>query len=285
MGTEITLGKEYFMQVTPPLFLAMYLLMGVAPLSAWSATTLARLGNALFVPALLTVVTVFGIAFTSPSTPVSLIGYGAAFLAGYVALWETYRGATARRAIRKESWLQSIQALFRRSPQRYGGYLVHLGITIIGIGVIGSTLFQLETRQTLRQGETIQINSDYALRFDSMERGLAADGREIDTASLSLLQNGTLVSTITPRIDNFPGQSMTIAGAYSTLEKDVYVLLTGADETGSVATFKIYINPLVNLVWWGGVILIIGTLLAAWPRELVGERSRQSSPSAAKAAA
>jgi len=285
LGTEITLGKEYFMQVTPPLFLAMYLLMGIGPLSAWSATTVARLGNALFVPALLTALTVFAIAFTSPSTPVSLIGYGAAFLAGYVALWETYRGATARRAIRRESWSQSIMALFRRSPQRYGGYLVHLGITIIGIGVIGSTIFQLETRQTLRQGETVQVSADYHVRFDSMERGLAADGRQIDTATLSLLQNDTLVATINPRIDNFPGQAMTIAGAYSTLEKDVYVLLTGADETGQIATFKIYINPLVNLVWWGGMILILGTLLAAWPHEIVAERVRQSTSSAAKAAA
>ena len=175
-------------------------------------------------------------------------------------------------------------ALFRRSPQRYGGYLVHLGITIIGIGVIGSTIFQLETRQTLQQGETVQV-ADYQVRFDSMERGLAEDGRQIDTATLSLLQNNTLVATIVPRIDNFPGQAMTIAGAYSTLEKDVYVLLTGADETGQTATFKIYINPLVNLVWWGGVILILGTLLAAWPHEIVAERVRQSVSSAAKAAA
>ncbi len=285
LHTEITLGKEYFMQVTPPLFLAMYLLMGIAPLSAWSATTIARLGNALFVPALLTLITVAGIVFTSPTTLVSLIGYAAAFLAGYVALWETYRGIRARRGGKRESWAAAIQALFRRNPQRYGGYLVHLGITIIGIGVIGSTLFQLETRQTLRQGETVQISPEYQIRFDALERGISADGREIDTATLTLLQDSKIVTQITPRIDNFPGQAMTISGAYSTLEKDVYVLLTGADATGQTATFKIYINPLVNLVWWGGVILILGTLLAAWPHDAVPERARQTASKIAKAAA
>jgi cytochrome c-type biogenesis protein CcmF len=51
--------------------------------------------------------------------------------------------------------------------------------------------------------------------------------------------------------------------------------LTGADTNGEIVTFKVYINPLINLVWWGGIILIIGTVIAALPKEALPERVRQ----------
>jgi cytochrome c-type biogenesis protein CcmF len=75
--------------------------------------------------------------------------------------------------------------------------------------------------------------------------------------------------------------SMTIAGAYSTLENDFYVLLVDWEEIQShAATFKVYINPLINLVWWGGLILILGTLITAWPREQTAVSYQRSAVSA-----
>jgi cytochrome c-type biogenesis protein CcmF len=69
---------------------------------------------------------------------------------------------------------------------------------------------------------------------------------------------------------------MTIAGAHSTIENDFYVLLVNWEPISSnSATFKVYINPLVNLVWWGGLVLIAGTLLAGYPRETLPARVRQ----------
>ena len=67
-----------------------------------------------------------------------------------------------------------------------------------------------------------------------------------------------------------------IAGADSNWERDFYVLLDWYNEEGTAANFVIYINPLVNLVWWGGIILIIGTIAAAWPKEILPENLRQS---------
>ena len=59
---------------------------------------------------------------------------------------------------------------------------------------------------------------------------------------------------------------MTIAAAHSTLESDVYLLLIDWDEISqNSATFKLYINPLINLVWWGGLVLILGTFIAVYP--------------------
>jgi len=142
---------------------------------------------------------------------------------------------------------------------------VHLGVTVIGIGVIGSTLFQVETQRTLARGESLGLQG-YELRYDGFSEALAADGRLLQVAEVTLSRDGRELARLRPRIDVFPQQPMTIAGIHSTLENDVYVLLAGHDGAGQGrATFRLTINPLVNLVWWGGLLLLLGTLIAAWP--------------------
>ncbi len=279
MNTDITLGADYFMRVTPPLFLALYILMGIAPISAWGATAAGRLGSALIIPAILTVISLGIFVLMGMTIPVALIGYAFVLLAGWIAIYETYRGVMARRRIKTESWWTSITALYQRNPRRYGGYMIHLGVTIIGIGVIGSTLFQQETQRTLNVGESLTIN-DYELRFDRFDTGqISEDGRIMDIAVLNLIRNGQTLAQIKPRRDFFPENtdmnSMTIAGAHSTLENDFYVLLVGWEEMNQQqATFKVYINPLINLIWWGSFILIFGTVLAGWPHHILPERVR-----------
>jgi len=277
--TVTTYGPETFNTYTPWLFLALYILMGIAPLSAWGATSLSRLGKALLVPLVLTIATVALFAFYGMNSIGAIVAYGVILPAGYVALYETYRGYRARRHIHKENPLQTLQALFRRNPRRYGGYLVHLGVTIIGIGIIGSTVFQQETQHTLSIGESMFFNG-YELRYDSLETGLVSqDGRIIDRANLTLFKDGREVAPLRPRRDYFgdQGQSMTIASAHSTLQNDFYVIMVGWEEISQrTATFKIFINPLINLIWSGSLILIIGTILAAWPHPALSRQTKRS---------
>ncbi len=264
---EITLGREYFERVTPPLFVALYILMGIAPLSAWGATSLRRLGRALIVPLLLTAAFLGFMLLTHTAEPVALIAYGIVALAGAVVIYETYRGARARRMSMGENWLQATLALFQRNRRRYGGYIVHLGITVIGIGVIGSTLFQQETQQTLAKGESVTFGG-YVMTYDNFTDAIADDGRRMEIADVTVSRNGQMLAQLRPRHDVYPDMPMTIAGSYSTLEADFYVLLVGWEDLGaSSATFKIYINPLVNLIWWGSLVLMLGTFISAWPHE------------------
>ncbi|MBC8099452.1 MAG: cytochrome c biogenesis protein CcsA, partial [Armatimonadetes bacterium] len=237
--TEITIGTDYYLLVTPPLFLAMYVLMGVAPLSAWGATALPRLGRALIVPSVLTAAfVVYLLVFTGTRTPGALLAYGVVALAGFVALNEIYRGAAARQRTQHETFLRALLTLFNRSRRRYGGYLVHLGVTVIGIGVIGSTAFQYKTEQALTTGGTMTAQ-DYTLRFDNFEQGVADDGRELTIANVTVLRAGAQIAQLRPRIDFFPNSemSMTIAGAHSTLENDFYVLLSSYDTITGTARF------------------------------------------------
>lgn len=267
LNENITLGSDYFLRVTPPLFVALYILMGIAPLSAWGATSLRRLGKSLLIPLMLTAVLVVFFFITSTRDLGALFGYGIVSLAGFVALYEIYRGIAARHHGLGESWLRAIAALFQRNRRRYGGYIIHLGITVIGIGVIGSTLFQQTTQQTLAVGESLDFGS-YTMRYDGFTEAIADDGRQMEIADVSLIRGGQTLAHLRPRHDIYPDMPMTIAGSYSTVEGDFYVLLVGWEQiSASTATFKIYINPLINLIWWGGIVLIAGTLIAAWPLE------------------
>lgn len=277
MKTNITLGAEYFNQVTPPLFLAMYILMGIAPLSAWSATSLSRLGRSVVVPLILTAVFVVAIAVLGTLEIPSLIGYGVVAFAGFVAVYEMYRGVRARHTGLGESWGKAITALFARNRRRYGGYIVHLGITVIGIGVIGSTLYQQETQQTLARGESLSL-AGYEMRYDDMTFAVAEDGRNMSIADVTVMRNGQAAAALRPRQDLYPDMPMTIAGAYSPFPgtDDFYALLVSWDRTGATATFKVYYNPMINLVWWGGLVLIVGTMVAAWKDEPLPVRVRET---------
>ncbi|MEO8391843.1 MAG: cytochrome c-type biogenesis CcmF C-terminal domain-containing protein [Chloroflexota bacterium] len=286
MNTNITLGTDYFMRVTPPLFAALYILMGIAPLSAWGKTSLTRLGQALLIPLTLTALSLVVFYLSGVNTPLGLLAYGIVLMAGWVAIYETYRGVAARRKIRRENLFQSLRSLYQRNPRRYGGYLVHLGITIIGIGAIGSTVFQQETQRTLGVGQSLDIGG-YTMRYDALNGGqIAEDGRQMDIAEVTVIRGGQEIAHLRPRRDFFTGaegmNTMTIAGSYSTLENDFYVILVGWEPVNqNAATFKVYINPLINLIWWGGLVLIIGTIMAAWPREILPERIRQDTCAAA----
>ncbi len=279
-STQGTLRKDYFLEVTTPLFIVMYILMGVAPLSAWGVTSARRLGRSLIVPLALTAVALVCAYLFGAHSAGALFGYGVVLLAGFVALYEIYRGAAARtRSTRRtdgshENLPRAFVSIFARNRRRYGGFIVHLGITVIGIGVIGSTLFQLQTQQTLSVGQSLTLGQ-YTMTYNGMLPGqIADDNRVMDIAQVTVVDHNSGVSgQIRPRHDFYPQSStgmnqMNIAGSYSTIEGDFYVLLSGWDQPdGATATFKIYVNPLINMIWWGGLILILGTVISVGPAE------------------
>ena len=276
-GKEVTIGAATFEFYVVPLFIAMYILMGIAPLSAWGRMSAKRLGKALIIPASLTLASA-ALAIALGTRPlVAVLGYGTTLFAGWVALYEIYRGARARRRALGENGLRALLGLFRRNQRRYGGFIVHLGVTVIGIGVIGSAVFQTEVQHTLAQGERIAVQ-DYELRYDHFTRAQAIDGRMMNIAAVTVFRGGQEIAQIRPRIDDYPDMPMTIAGAHSTLENDFYVLLIAGGPQR--ATFRIYINPLVNLVWWGGIVLVLGTVIAVYPKVSPPRRKPQTARAA-----
>ena len=138
---------------------------------------------------------------------------------------------------------------------------------MMALGIIGIEMFQSETQATVPQGGTITLGQ-YTVKFDSLSVFDTTDGRNVARAVVSVYKDGKYVGELHPRRDYFyeSQQPMTIAGIRSTFEDDLYVILVDWQPISpQQATFKIFYNPLVNWLWWGGIVLILGTLIAAWP--------------------
>ncbi|MCB9437790.1 MAG: heme lyase CcmF/NrfE family subunit [Anaerolineales bacterium] len=258
----INLGPEYFETPTAILFLIIYLLMGVAPLVAWRRATANRLGKALRIPTAAAVVTmvvmlVFGVGIGV------VLGVGIISFAGYATLLEIYKGTHARHRTHGEPYPVALYRLTQRNRRRYGGYVIHLAIVIMGIGIIGSSLFQDVTQRTLAPGQTLEIGP-YTMRYNEVFTAVGVDDRDMIIADITVLRDGKEIENLRPRQDFFANSSpMSIAGVHSTVEADFYALLTFWN--GNEVTFRVYYNPLVNFVWWGSFLLVFGTLIAAWP--------------------
>lgn len=262
-----SLGPEYYNATTAPMFIALIILMGVAPLVAWKRASAARLGQAMLYPFLATLALTAALFALGVRAPVALISYAFVLLTGLITLFEYHRAASARVQAHGESYPAALWTLFGRNRRRYGGYLIHLGVVIMAIGVISSQAFQRETQRAVSAGQTITLG-EYVLEYQNLERFVATDGRGVTRAQAVVYRNGREVAQIAPRIDMYPGgQPMSIPGKYTSLAgDDFYVLLVTWEQLSlSSATFKIYHNPLVNWVWAGGFVFILGTLIAAWP--------------------
>jgi cytochrome c-type biogenesis protein CcmF len=181
---------------------------------------------------------------------------------------EYVRGAMARRSTTGENFLVAVANLWSRNGRRYGGYIVHLGIVMIGVAVIGNEFYQQSLSVTLAKGERATIGR-YELVFQGMESNRQANLIEfvgvIDSYSLD---SGKQVATLFPKrniYDKTPDMPTSEVGLHMSPIEDIYVVLNGWDNGGASATFTIYINPLTAWMWVGGIVLVIGTLIAAWP--------------------
>jgi cytochrome c-type biogenesis protein CcmF len=267
-GQEITVGPPFYQRATGPLFAGLLLLMGIAPLSAWGNTTLKNLGRLILGPFLVSLI-LLGVllAVARISDPGALLGFWLAGLVASVTLYEFWRGASARRRANRELLPVALVNLVARNRRRYGGHVIHLGVVLMAIGVVGTQFFQQQTQATIAQGQEMQLGP-YTLRYDSISEWTTQDQRDITRAVVSVLLGDRPVAELHPRRDYYfaAQQIMSVPGVYSTAQGDLYLILVGWEPVASSgATFKIYLNPLVNFLWSGAVVFILGTLLAAWP--------------------
>ncbi len=287
-GQKVTVGPPFYERATGPLWVALLALMGIAPLSAWGHSTAKTLGKALWLPALASLAVVGAVFANGVRSPWALAGFGLVALVVTVTLYDYTRGVRARMRSTGEGPFVALWRLVGRYRRRYGGYIVHLGVVMMALGVIGIEMFQTETQGTLRRGESLRLGR-YEVTFRSLAIFDTEDGRNVARAVMAVSRDGKPVGELYPRRDFYfdSGQPMTIPGLRSTMEDDVYILLVDWEPISTEnATFKIYVNPLVNWLWLGGMVFIVGMLVAAWPsKEPELDERRAAHRAAVKAAA
>ena len=269
-GQTATVGPPYYERAVTPLFGALLLLMGVAPLSAWGHSTLQTLGRALWKPTAAALVITVLLYFTYTQKPGALIGFFMVAFVILVTLYEYGRGAYARQRSQGENIFTAFWNLTGRNRRRYGGYIIHISMMLMAIGILGIEVFQVETQGTLEQGQSISV-ANYTLTFKEIAQwDDAPSDVNYRRAVLDVYQDGTYLGQLAPRIDYYyeSQQNMTIPGQRSTMKDDLYVLLVDWEPaTASGATFKVFVNPLVNWLWLGSFLFLAGIMIAAWPEK------------------
>jgi cytochrome c-type biogenesis protein CcmF len=266
-GQKVTVGPPFYNRATGPLFGGLLLLMGIAPLSAWGRSTVKTLGRAIWKPFAVSLVVLVVVAIGGITNPFALLAFWLCAFAASVTLYEYGRAVWARHRSTRENLAVSLWHLAGRNRRRYGGYIIHLGVVLMALGVIGINMFQTETQGTIAPGQTLSL-AEYTVTYKSLAEFDTPDGRDVARAVVAVSKNNQPMGELYPRRDYYyeSQQPMTIPGVRSTMEDDLYVLLVDWQPISSQgATFKIYHNPLVNWLWLGGIVFILGTLVAAWP--------------------
>lgn len=325
-GHSSSVGPPWFDRYTVPLALALVLLSGIGPVIAWRRATLANARRNFLAPLACALVALVALLAAGVSTgkPLAIAMFCcAAFVLGSVGQ-EYWRGTSLRRSTSGEALPLALMALVRRNRRRYGGYVVHIGIAVLFVGVAASSSFQHASELSLSPGQSTKVGA-YTVRYvrptatvtsmqdaahtgATMSLGAVLDvtesrppGRHVATlrpsegfydsgepaqGSVGHLIGGQAVSHVsmdagvtrdvwsaiapdisTPRLQRV----MSIANRTIPLvrpDEGMIALAVLAREylkAPPPAQFHLIVSPLVAWIWIGGLIVVGGALIAAWP--------------------
>jgi len=140
---------------------------------------------------------------------------------------------------------------------------------LMAIGILGIELFQVETQGTIAVGDSLQL-SGYTIKYrevaswDDMPAGVNYTRAVVDVYD----QEGNFLGNLHPRKDYYfeSQQPMTIPGQLASMKDELYILLINWEPISQAGTtFKIFVNPLVNWLWMGSLLFLVGIFVAAWP--------------------
>ncbi len=271
-GEEITIARPFYDQVNGPLLLVLIGLMGIGPLLPWRRANWRSLRRALLYPAVLALAVVAALAVLVTRQPFALAGFGLCALVAAGILLEWRRGTAARHRTAGEPYPLAFIRLISANRPRYGGYIVHLSVVMVALGVLGGSLFEVQRDVVLAPGESYEL-AGYRVRYLDTTQTLQPDRTEY-LSRLELYRDGQLLETMQARRSFYPSFNMasTLAAIRSTPVEDFYVVPSENLSDGSVG-FRIMVSPLVWWMWAAGPVLILGTVVSLWP-ETGRERRR-----------
>lgn len=259
LGLEkISIGPPYFNSVCIPFMCCILFLMGFAPIVRWQETQADFVLKKLWLPLLLTIL----LALCLPlwlSGKLNLAVFIGLALAGWVIL------ATLQSITKKSRYFWTIKKLSR---QQWGMVIAHLGVAITTIGIVLVSQYSIQKELRLAPQESVSVGA-YQFKFLGV--------KDIEDANFSGTEAEVWVrkqnhwfALLKPQQRIYPIRQMALADTAidATLFRDLYVALGEPLEQGAWS-FRIYYKPFVRWIWVGGLLMVLGGLLAfcAGPRK------------------
>jgi cytochrome c-type biogenesis protein CcmF len=275
-NTKVTVGAPFYNNVAVPVALLLLLLTAVGPLLAWRKTSLESLKRNFLGPAL-GAVAVGGLMMIFGVRPWKDVGYFyalmSAVLATLVALTvisEFVRGGRVIARHTGQNLFASMVHLWHRNTRRYGGYIVHFGVAMVVIGILG-TPFNKEAEKEMGFGDKMTIGP-YTLVCQSYTQDDNPNFTN-EWAIINVFRGGKQVTTLYPerRFYKASQQTQTMPRIYPSVKEDLflvsdlYLVYEGINQDTGRPIIKAHVNPLVPWIWTGLIVIIFGTIVALVP--------------------
>ncbi len=295
--TEVT--QDYFVKTVVPVLLALIFLMGIGPLIAWRRASLDSLTKSFWIPASAGLATAVILFVFGSRQFVAVLGWSVGVFTATTVGLDYWRGIQTRRRHTEGKIIPATKQLVTRNRSRYGGLLVHLGMVVLAIVIVGSSVYKnttvslkgenINTKEgavQMKVGESFTIKGfhDYKLTL----RSIQAKGSQLKMDFIStfdMLKDGKSAGQIQVASELFTSNQMTNTVVYIGVDplEDFYIsslqqgLEIQRDAQGNpqpgpnglpvltAAAFQVFVNPLMMWAWLGLALTIGGLLISIWP--------------------
>jgi cytochrome c-type biogenesis protein CcmF len=273
-GSKVTVGAPFYNRVNLPIGLFLLFLTGIGPLLAWRSTSLRSIRRNFVLPGIAMGVTFVALMLSGvhpwsagddmQAEIFSLVTFSLA--AGVITAIgaEFLRGAGVVRTQTGKNLFGSTILLIRRNTRRYGGYLVHFGIVVMFIGIAGGA-FNQSREQEMGFGDTVKLGP-YRLVCQSFTQD-SNPNYDTEYALLDVFKGDKKLTQLAPerRFYHASQTTSTMVALHSTLATDLYVIYEGKNPDTDKPIIKVFLNPLMNWIWIGVLIVVLGTFVALVP--------------------
>lgn len=243
-------GAPYFDRLSMPIGLMLLFLMAIAPVLPWRKASTELLRDRLFWPAwagagALVFSVAVGATGWAPLVAFALGGFAAGAAVRQIAL-----------ASRRQGWRGFV-------GRANGGMVVHIGVIMIAVALASSNSFTHSTRLQLEQN-VVQEWSGQTFELTSLTENTSQAGQSALEARVILNGSKTIVPAITTYLNI--GIDVPTPGVRTGLTNDVYLTLEQGSQPGDTSvSIQAFVRPMILWLWIGGLVMAIGTLLAAFP--------------------
>jgi len=263
-GSKISVGPPFFNRVNVPIALFLLFLTGVGPLLAWRKTSYDALRRNFAWPlagaiAVGVLALAWGLRELYPLVCVTL-----SVFVTLTILAEFYRGGRVIASRDGTSLLTGVGELTMRNTRRYGGYVIHFGMVLIFVGISGSA-FNQDIQKEMGIGDAISLGP-YQILCQNFDQPSTSNYTS-DRATLEIFRNGKSEMMLYPEHRTYLASrvSETIVAVESTPLRDLYLVYAGQSPETGRPVIHAYLNPLVKWIWFGGIVVVLGTGLAMLP--------------------
>jgi len=281
-GQKISVGPPFFNKVNLPIGLALLALAGIGPVIAWRRASKRNLKKNFMVPVVGSLAVSAALWMVGVRHGLALTTWGIGLFVLIIVAVEFWKGTRARARIESEPLPIAFFHLVSRNRRRWGGYIVHVGIVLIFAGIAGASYNQ-DVRKHLEPGDTMDVASPwghtYHLTYEGLSTSIGRGQRNLDWQAIALIsvrRGDKSLGNMTTEKRKYTtaDQTMTEVSIHTSPEEDLYLILSAVDDMNGVLSnnanaqgidLQVLVKPLLSWIWWGGLVLVVGSIIALWP--------------------